>query len=80
MSILNKEFVENDVKSKDEIIIKVNSDFPNIVNKSPYSHKSEEERRLELMKSVEDAKAALNTFSYQHKSRWMTIKKFFFSN
>lgn len=59
------------------ITVQTEKDFPDIVSKSPYSNKSEEERRLELLKSVEEAKAALNTFTYQQKSFWLRIREMF---
>ncbi|HCG3427984.1 hypothetical protein RJC88_12445 [Acinetobacter baumannii] len=59
------------------LTIKTEKDFPDIVSKSPYSNKSEEERRRELLKSVEEAKAALNTFTYQQKGFWIRIREMF---
>ncbi|MCA4302738.1 hypothetical protein LDX65_05575 [Acinetobacter baumannii] len=59
------------------LIVQTEKDFADIVSKSPYSNKSEEERLRELLKSVEDAKAALNTFTYQHKSFWLRLREMF---
>jgi hypothetical protein len=59
------------------LTIQTEKDFPDIVSKSPYSNKSEEERRRELLQSVEEAKAALNTFTYQQKSFWLRIREMF---
>jgi len=59
------------------LTIQTEKDFPDIVSKSPYSNKSEEERRRELLKSVEEAKAALNTFTYQQKGFWIRIREMF---
>ncbi|HEM7769445.1 TPA: hypothetical protein U2L27_001554 [Acinetobacter baumannii] len=47
---------------------------------SPYSQKSEQQRLNELKEKVAEAKAALDTFSYQSPPKLMVkLKKFFFT-
>ena len=57
--------------------IKTENDFVDMISKSPYSNKSEFERRKDLEVSVEEAKAALSTFSYQQKSLISRFREFF---
>lgn len=74
----NSQELENSARqiSKVQLKIKTSADFGDIVSKSPYSNQSEIERRLELEKNVEDAKAALKTFSYQQKSILLRLFEF----
>lgn len=70
-------------KKNTVVFFNINSDknqHPNIymfnmMKVSPYSHKTEQQRLNELNKSVNEAKAALETFSYQEPQKHF-IEKF----